>query len=183
MHVEDQVDRHPLLDHAGQQQPREEGLARARLAEDAARPLDQPLQVQGDLDALHVQRRADVEVVRRLSADLPHALLAEDLVDLGLAGGGDRREVLRHGLDRLRLVLAILQDEQRAEVHRAEGGRALVDRGQERVGHVRRLLGDQRVGAVQRHVGDHAEEARPPPPRHHVAAHGHVLKAATRGRA
>ena len=62
-------------------------------------------------------------------------------------------------------------------MHRAEGRRALVDRGQERVGHVRRLLGDQRVGAVQRHIGDHAEEARPPPPRHHVAAHGHVLKA------
>ena len=61
-------------------------------------------------------------------------------------------------------------------MHGAEGGRALVDRGQKRVGHVRRLLGDQWIGAIQRHVGDHAEEARPPPPRHHVATHGEILQ-------
>ena len=72
--------------------------------------------------------------------------------------------------------LAILQDQERAEVHRAEGGRALVDLRQERVGDVGRLLGDQRVGAVQRDVGDHAEEAAPAAAGHHVAADGQLLQ-------
>ena len=72
--------------------------------------------------------------------------------------------------------LAFLQDEQRAEMHRAEGGRALVDGGQERVGHVGRLLGDHRVGAVERHVGDHAEEAGAAAACDDVAAHGQILQ-------
>jgi hypothetical protein len=112
----------------------------------------------------------------RFSVILTLSLRPEHLIDLGLAGGGDRREVLRHGLHRLDLLLALLHDEQRAEVHRAEGGRALVDGGQERIGHVGRLLGDHRVGAVERHIGDHAEEAGAAASCDDVAAHGQILE-------
>ena len=83
MHVEDEVHGGALAHDADQQQAGEERLAGAGLAEDAARPLDQALEVEAD-SRLHVERLADVEV--RL------VLLAEDDLDvlLGrLADGGE----------------------------------------------------------------------------------------------
>ena len=47
VHVEDQADRLLARDHAGDDQARQEALARAALAEDADRALDQPLEVRG----------------------------------------------------------------------------------------------------------------------------------------
>ena len=83
------------LTDARQQHAREEGLARAALAEHAARSFHQPFEVEIDADAVHVQRLADVEVTG--------LFFAEDLIHI-LGGRLDHaREVAGHGLDGLGL--------------------------------------------------------------------------------
>ena len=70
---------------------------------------------------------------------------------------------------------AVFEDQERCEVHRAEGRRAAMDLGQEGIGDIRRLHGDLRVGAGQGYVGDHAEEPCFAPARNHIASHGQRL--------
>ena len=57
MHIKDEVDRYSALDHSAKQQPYQEALACAALAENAIRALDQALEVDADRD-VHRQRRA-----------------------------------------------------------------------------------------------------------------------------
>ena len=180
VHIEHQVDSHVLLDQPGQQRACEESLAGAGLAEYPCRALDKAAQVERHVDALHLQRVADVEVAGLL-------LLAEDERDLLLAGGIDRREVGGDGLDWLRLALPLfpphrcggrgrLQNQHRRDVDAPEDDRPLVNTGQERVGGIRRSLFDERIDGVQLHVGDDGEEAPPGLPAHDdVPAHSQPL--------
>jgi len=174
VHVEDQVDRHPFLDDAGQQQPAEEGLAGAAFAEDARRALHQPLQAERHLDLFHVQRLADVEEMR-LALGI-EAFCAEDLADLLLAGWPHGAEVAGHRLDRPRLAVFV-QHQHRAEMHQAKGADASMHRGQEVVAHVGRVEHELLAGRAQLHIGDHAEEAFALAAHHRVAAHSQLLGA------
>ena len=152
VHVENQADGHLMLHQAGQQRAGEESLAGAGLAEDAGRPLDESVQVEGDVNAVHLQRVADVEVPL-----LP--LPPEDEPDLLRAGLVDGGEVGRDGLDRSRLLLPLVQHQHGRDVNPSEDGGALVDAGQEGVGGVRGRFFDERVQTVQFHIGDDGEEA------------------------
>ena len=93
LHVEDQVHRRAALEDARQQQPGQERLARAALAEHAVAAHHQLRHVQAQL-RVHVQRAADPEVAV--------AFAPEDALDVLLRGCRGRREVGRHRLRRLR---------------------------------------------------------------------------------
>jgi hypothetical protein len=70
VHVEDEVGRHPALDHAAQQQARQKALAGAGLPEDAVAAFDEAAQVQSDRD-VHIQGRAQLEAILAWRAKYP----------------------------------------------------------------------------------------------------------------
>jgi hypothetical protein len=162
VHVKDQVDRLARLDQPRQQQPCQKGLAGAAFAKDPAGALGKTGQVEGDGDALHLQRLADVEIPL-----LSH--VAKDQLHVLGAGLKDRRKVGRHRLDRPGLLFTGINDEHRGHVQPAKGGGAGVDLPHKVGGGGGGVLFDERVGAVQRHVGDDAEKASP-----RLAVHDHV---------
>ncbi len=69
MHVEDEGRGQIGLDDAGEQCARDERLAGAALAEDAGRAFDKPRQIEVDLDVVHLEGGADVEVGGVLGAE------------------------------------------------------------------------------------------------------------------
>ena len=155
MHVEDQVDGLVVVNQPAQHQPRQEGLARAGLAEDAVGALGKADHVEADL-RVHVEWVADAEV-----AALGVALAAEYLGHVFGHGLLDLGEVARNGLDRTRAffgcrVLGHHQHgPQRDDVVRAGAGEHLA---QQRIFLARRMQENLLVVGVEAHVGDHGEK-------------------------
>ncbi|MBA7566870.1 hypothetical protein ES708_08569 [subsurface metagenome] len=170
MHIEDQVDRLALLQHADEQDARKKGLARAALAEDAVGALDELLQVEAEL-GLHVQRVADEKSLGVLGA--------EDQLHVPLRSQVDHGEVAGHGLDGLgsfEQAVGIAADDQGGgNVKRAEGAGARQDLGDKGVGDVGWGEGKPLVGHSQADLAYHAEEAPFCPLDGDEAPHRHIL--------
>ena len=138
----------------GEQHPRQERLAGARLPEDAGAALGEPVGVEADRGLLHVQRAAHPEVVL--------VVLAEDRLDLLRRAVASRGEV---GRDGLRGKWPVVEPrgaglgEVGDDVDEAEGVGAADHGANEVVVHVGRGQHHGGVGLPQRNVGDDAEEA------------------------
>ena len=145
------------MDQPRQHQAGEEGLAGARLAEDAVAALDEALQVDADR-RVHVQGLADVKIARV-------ALVPEDAVDVLLLGLADHGEVNGDGLDEVRFArlvignVVLLRHQQGPQADGAVGRGAVQHLAHEVLRLVRRVGQHLRVGGVEANVGDHAKKA------------------------
>ena len=159
MHVENEIDRFFVLDHAAETDSGQERFAGTGLAEDAVRTLNKLFQIEADRDLVHIQRRTNREILAALG------LISENIGDVFFSRFPDFREVGRHSLHWLEASSRGFDaHKHRLHSHGSEGRGARQSLTQECI---RRRIRGGRIGqhsgrdAVQGDIRDHSKKLVP----------------------